>query len=105
MENLFIKNIINQQFFDNSPSLVIDGIFDYNPEKIDLISFTKIQEEFEIIDKDIDEELKNKKDEILIVDEDKPLDNREVNVHVEDKNSSKTDSNGSSNEDNQKNIS
>lgn len=67
MENLFIKNIINQQFFDNSPSLVIDGIFDYNPEKIDLISFTKIQEEFEIIDKDIDEELKNKKDEMIKV--------------------------------------
>lgn len=67
MENLFIKNIINQQLFDNSPSLVIDGIFDYNPEKIDLISFTKIQEEFEIIDKDIDEELKNKKDEMIKV--------------------------------------
>lgn len=67
MENLFIKNIINQQLFDNSPSLIIDGIFDYNPEKIDLISFTKIQEEFEIIDKDIDEELKNKKDEMIKV--------------------------------------
>ena len=48
-----------------------------------------------------DDKKKSKKDEILIVDEDKPLDNREVNVHVEDKNSSKTDSNGSSNEDNQ----
>ena len=67
MENLFIKNIINQQLFDNSPSLIIDGIFDYNPEKIDLISFTKIQEEFEIIDKDIHEELKNKKDEMIKV--------------------------------------
>ena len=67
MENLFIKNIINQQLFDNSPSLIIDDIFDYNPEKIDLISFTKIQEEFEIIDKDINEELKNKKDEMIKV--------------------------------------
>ena len=67
MENLFIKNIINQQLFDNSPSLIIDGIFDYNPEKIDLISFTKNQEEFEIIDKDINEELKNKKDEMIKV--------------------------------------
>ena len=48
-----------------------------------------------------DDKKKSKKDEILIVDGDKPLDNREVNVHVEDKNNSKTDSNGSSNEDNQ----
>lgn len=46
-----------------------------------------------------DEKNKNKKDEILIVDEDKPLDSREVNVHVEDKNNSKTDSNSSSKED------
>jgi len=67
MENLFIKTIINRELFDNSPSLIIDGIFDYNPEKIDLVSFTKIQEEFEIIDKDIDEELKNKKDEMIKV--------------------------------------
>jgi pSer/pThr/pTyr-binding forkhead associated (FHA) protein len=48
-----------------------------------------------------DDKKKSKKDEILIVDGDKPIDNREVNVHVEDKNNSKTDSNGSSNEDNQ----
>jgi pSer/pThr/pTyr-binding forkhead associated (FHA) protein len=45
-----------------------------------------------------DDKKKNKKDEILIVDEDKPLDNREVNVHVEDKKNSKTDSNSSSKE-------
>lgn len=67
MENLFIKTIINPNLFDNSPSLIIDGIFDYNPEKIDLISFTKNQEEFEIIDKDIDEDLKNKKEEMIKV--------------------------------------
>ena len=67
MENLFIKTIINRQLFDNSSSLIFDGIFDYNPEKIDIVSFTKNQEEFEIIDKDIDDELKNKKDEMIKV--------------------------------------
>jgi hypothetical protein len=67
MENLFIKTIINREIFDNTPSLIIEGIFDYNPEKIDLISFTKNQEEFEIIDKDIDEDLKNKKEEMIKV--------------------------------------
>lgn len=67
MENTFIKTIINRHLFDNSPSLITDGIFDYNPEKIDLISFTKNKEEFEIIDKDIDEDLKNKKDEMIKV--------------------------------------
>lgn len=67
MENLFIKTIINRQIFDNSSSLIFDGIFDYNPEKIDIVSFTKNQEEFEIIDKDIDDELKNKKDEMIKV--------------------------------------
>lgn len=67
MENLFIKNIINRQLFDNSSSLIFDGIFDYNSEKIDIVSFTKNQEEFEIIDKDIDDELKNKKDEMIKV--------------------------------------
>ena len=67
MENLFIKTIINHQLFDNSSSLIFDGIFDYNPEKIDIVSFTKNQEEFEIIDKDIDDELKNKKDEMIKV--------------------------------------
>ena len=35
MENLFIKTIINREIFDNTPSLIIDGIFDYNPETID----------------------------------------------------------------------
>lgn len=67
MENLFIKTIINREIFDNTPSLIIDGIFDYNPEKIDLVSFKKIQEEFEIIDKDIDEDLKNKREEMIKV--------------------------------------
>jgi hypothetical protein len=67
MENLFIKTIINRKLFDNSSSLNIEGIFDYNPEKIDLVSFIKNQEEFEIIDKEIDEELKNKKDEMIKV--------------------------------------
>lgn len=67
MENIFIKNIINRPLFDNSPSLIIDGIFDYNPEKIDLISFTKNQEEFEIIDKEIDEDLKKKQNEMINV--------------------------------------
>jgi hypothetical protein len=67
MENLFIKTIINRKLFDNSSSLNIEGIFDYNPEKIDLVSFIKNQEEFEIINKEIDEELKNKKDEMIKV--------------------------------------
>jgi hypothetical protein len=67
MENLFIKTIINREIFNNTPSLIIDGIFNYNPEKIDLISFTKNQEEFEIIDKDIDEDLKNKREEMIKV--------------------------------------
>ena len=67
MENLFIKTIINRELFDNSSSLIFDGIFDYNPEKINIVSFTKNQEEFEIIDKVIDEELKNKKDEMIKV--------------------------------------
>jgi hypothetical protein len=67
MENTFIKTIINRHLFDNSQSLITDGIFDYNPEKIDLISFTKNKEEFEIIDKDIDEDLKNKKNEMIKV--------------------------------------
>lgn len=67
MENLFIKTIINREIFDNTPSLIIDGIFDYNPEKIDLVSFKKNQEEFEIIDKDIDEDLKNKREEMIKV--------------------------------------
>ena len=67
MENLFIKTILNRQLVDNSSSLIFDGIFDYNPEKIDIVSFTKNQEEFEIIDKDIDDELKNKKDEMIKV--------------------------------------
>jgi pSer/pThr/pTyr-binding forkhead associated (FHA) protein len=38
-----------------------------------------------------DDKKKNKKDEILIVDQDKPLDKREVNVHVEDKENSKSE--------------
>jgi|694.fasta_scaffold00741_7 hypothetical protein len=67
MENLFIKTIINRDIFDNTPSLIIDGIFDYNPEKLDLVSFKKNQEEFEIIDKDIDEDLKNKREEMIKV--------------------------------------
>ena len=67
MENLFIKTIINREIFDNTPSLIIDGIFDYNPEKIDLVSFKKNQEEFEIIDKDIDEDLKKKREEMIKV--------------------------------------
>jgi hypothetical protein len=67
MENLFIKTIINRKLFDNSSSLNIEGIFDYNPEKINLVSFINNQEEFEIIDKEIDEELKNKKDEMIKV--------------------------------------
>jgi hypothetical protein len=67
MENLFIKTIINRKLFDNSSSLNIEGIFDYNPEKIDLVSFIKNQDEFEIINKEIDEELKNKKDEMIKV--------------------------------------
>ena len=56
METPFIKTIINRQLFDNSESLIINGILDYNPEKIDIISFSKNQEEFEIIDKDLDED-------------------------------------------------
>jgi hypothetical protein len=64
METLFIKTIINRPLFDNTPSLKTDGIFDYNPDKIELVSFTS-QEEFEIIDKDLDEDLKNKRDEIV----------------------------------------
>lgn len=67
METTFIKNIINRPLFDNSPSLIINGLFDYNPEKIDIVSFTKNQEEFEIIDKDIDEETKKKKEEMINV--------------------------------------
>jgi hypothetical protein len=67
METLFIKNIINRPLYDNTPNLIINGLFDYNPDKIDIISFTKPQEEFEIIDKDIDEELKKKKDEMINV--------------------------------------
>jgi hypothetical protein len=45
MENLFIKTIINRKLFDNSSSLNIEGIFDYNPEKINLVSFINNQEE------------------------------------------------------------
>jgi len=68
METPFIKNIINHQLYDNTSSLIIDGIFDYNPEKIDLITFTITNnEEFEIIDKDIDEELKEKRDNMINV--------------------------------------
>lgn len=62
---MYIKNIINQSLYNNSSSLITDGIFDYNPDKIDIISFVKNQEEFEIIDKDFDENLKNKRDEII----------------------------------------
>jgi hypothetical protein len=67
METPFIKTIINRQLFDNSESLIINGILDYNPEKIDIISFSKNQEEFEIIDKDLDEDLKKKKEEMINV--------------------------------------
>jgi hypothetical protein len=67
METFFIKKIINRPLFDNSPSLIINGLFDYNTEKIDIVSFTKNQEEFEIIDKDIDEEIKKKKEEMINV--------------------------------------
>lgn len=62
---MYIKKIINQSLYDNTSSLIMNGIFDYNPDKIDIISFMKNQEEFEIIDKDFDEDLKNKKDEII----------------------------------------
>jgi pSer/pThr/pTyr-binding forkhead associated (FHA) protein len=44
---------------------------------------------------------KHKSDKILIVDENKPLDNREVNVHVEDKSDPNADSKGSSEKDNE----
>lgn len=69
MQNLFIKEIINIQLFNNSPSLNINGLFNYNIEKIDLISFNtnNTQEEFEIIDKEIDEELTKKKNDMLNV--------------------------------------
>jgi len=67
METLFIKNIINRPLFDNTPDLNINGLFNYNPEKEELISFTKNCEEFEIIDKDIDDELKKKKEEMINV--------------------------------------
>lgn len=62
---MYIKKIINQSLYDNVSSLLTNGIFDYNPDKIDIISFMKNQEEFEIIDKNIDEDLKNKKEEII----------------------------------------
>lgn len=64
---MYIKNIINQSLYENTSSLIINGIFDYNPDKIDIISFTKNQEEFEIIDKDIDEDLKKRKEEMINV--------------------------------------
>jgi len=64
---MYIKKIINQSLYDNSVSLITNGIFDYNPDKIDIISFTKNQEEFEIIDKDMDEDLKNKKEQMINV--------------------------------------
>lgn len=67
METLFIKNIINRPLFDNTPDLNINGLFNYNPEKEELISFTKKCEEFEIIDKEIDDELKKKKEEMINV--------------------------------------
>jgi len=62
---MYIKNIINQSLYNNTSSLITNGIFDYNPDKIDIISFIKNQEEFEIIDKDFDEDLKNKRDEMI----------------------------------------
>jgi len=51
MENLFIKNIINQTLFNNSTYLNINDILNYYPDKINVLSFNNIdKEEFEIID-------------------------------------------------------
>lgn len=69
---MYIKKIINQSLYDNASSIIMNGIFDYNPNKINIISFMKNQEEFEIIDKDFDEDLKNKKDILInLLDEEK----------------------------------
>lgn len=55
MEHLFIKNFKNPSLFLKSPSIDIQGIFDYNPEKETIISFISQEtEEFEIINKDDD---------------------------------------------------
>jgi hypothetical protein len=58
MEHLFIKNFKNPSLFLKCPSIDIQGIFDYNPEKETIISFTTSQEteEFEIINKDDDKD-------------------------------------------------
>ncbi len=57
MEHLFIKNFKNPSLFLKCPSIDIQGIFDYNPEKETIISFTSQEtEEFEIINKDDDKD-------------------------------------------------
>jgi len=57
MEHLFIKNFKNPSLFLKCPSIDIQGIFDYNPEKETIISFTYQEtEEFEIINKDDDKD-------------------------------------------------
>lgn len=57
MEHLFIKNFKNPSLFLKCPSIDIQGIFDYNPEKETIISFTSQEtEDFEIINKDDDKD-------------------------------------------------
>jgi hypothetical protein len=73
MEHLFIKNFKNPSLFLKCPSIDIQGIFDYNPEKETIISFTSQEtEEFEIINKDDDKDfneliskLKDEKSKII----------------------------------------
>lgn len=68
MNKILISNIINQDLYNNQPSLILDGILNYDMNKKELIKFTDTnnnkEEDYEVIDKITDENIKEKEEYI-----------------------------------------